>query len=241
MPVLVRVRHAGVQWRRAIRGWSCCWGDVGAASQTLGRLSEGGRYVKPIDLAGKAKAMSRWLIEHACGLQINADLRVRLSLGCLDAALEYQRAMILLVSRQMYGSSFALARLLLEAYVRGVWLHRCASESELAEIENGREFKKFFQLIEDIEKLDGFDAGVLSKLKELSWKAMNDYTHTGIRQISRRNSEEFIGSNYDEEEVLEVLRFSCALAWMSGIEICLVSNDLEKANEVLQKPVEQWL
>lgn len=197
--------------------------------------------MEPSDLSQKAKAMSRWLIEQVCNLNFKADLRVRCSLGSLDTALEHQRAMVLLASCEMHGSCFALLRLLLEAYVRGVWLNRCATENELKEIESGQEFKKIGLLIQDIEKVEGFDAGVLSKLKELSWKAMNDYTHTGIKQIARRNSEYFIGSNYSNDEIIEILRSSSALAWMSAIEICVAVNDVDIATRILQKPVDQWL
>ena len=57
----------------------------------------------------------------------------RLAEGCLDVALEHHRAIVLLISHALYGSAFALIRLLFEAYMmRGLWLHRCASEAALA-------------------------------------------------------------------------------------------------------------
>jgi hypothetical protein len=43
----------------------------------------------------------------------------------------------------MYGSAFALIRIMFEAYVRGVWLHRCASYADIKSFCNDK-FNKTF-------------------------------------------------------------------------------------------------
>jgi hypothetical protein len=90
----------------------------------------------------------------------------------------------------------------------------------------------------DIETLESFRLGTLSAVKESSWAAMCSYTHTGYHQVVRRNKETTIEPNYDDGDLLEVLRFADGIAIMAAIEIAhLASKDafavalLKKAKE----------
>lgn len=70
---------------------------------------------------------------------------------------------------------------------------------------NGSDIR-FETMIEEIEKHDGFGDKVFSQLKHNSWKAMNSFTHGGMQQVFRRLKGDSIEPNYDDEEVIEVLR-----------------------------------
>ena len=72
----------------------------------------------------KSEELIQWLDRQIDGLDISSDERTRLAAGCLDMALEHQKAIVLLVAKSLCGSAFSIARLIFEAYVRGVWLHR---------------------------------------------------------------------------------------------------------------------
>lgn len=74
--------------------------------------------------------------------------------------MEHQKAIVLLMARSFYGSAFALVRILFEAYVRGVWLHQCASEAQLYDFERDKLGLGFQTLLDQIEQLDGFRSGV---------------------------------------------------------------------------------
>lgn len=50
-------------------------------------------------------------------------------------------------------------------------------------------------------------------IKKNSWGPMNDYTHSGSRQISRRFKNNEVSPNYETEEIIEVL---------NGINIALI-------------------
>lgn len=140
-------------------------------------------------LIQKCEASIRWLDHHIDDLSVPNKLRTRLAGGCLDQALEHQKAIVLLVANQLHGSAFAIMRMLLEAYVRGIWLNRCATDSELERISNGGGLKSFGKLVEAIDKLEGFEATLFTQIKEQSWTIMNGFIHTGLEQISRRNTE----------------------------------------------------
>jgi hypothetical protein len=74
----------------------------------------------------KSESLIQWTEKQIDGLEVSSDERIRLSAGCLDVALEHQKAIVLLVANKLYGTAFSLARLTFEAYVRGVWLQNCA-------------------------------------------------------------------------------------------------------------------
>ena len=54
-----------------------------------------------------------------------------MSANCFDVSLEYQKAIVLLIENKLIGSAFSLVRLQFEAYIRGLWLIRCATEPEI--------------------------------------------------------------------------------------------------------------
>jgi hypothetical protein len=58
-----------------------------------------------------------WIDLHTSGLELPADERSLLAVGCYDFAIEHQAAIALLVSSELYGSSFALLRVLVESLV----------------------------------------------------------------------------------------------------------------------------
>ncbi|MDO8356214.1 MAG: hypothetical protein Q7U76_07480, partial [Nitrospirota bacterium] len=58
-----------------------------------------------------------WIDQHTSGVTLPADERSMLAIGCFDVALEHQAAIALLHSSSLYGSSFALLRVLTESLV----------------------------------------------------------------------------------------------------------------------------
>jgi hypothetical protein len=195
--------------------------------------------MKTEELIDKSEKLIHWLDSRIDGLEVSSEERIRIVAGCLDTALEHHKAILLLISRTFFGSAFALVRLLFEAYVRGLWLNRCASAAELELFKAEKLEKNFGVLIEEIEKIDGFKEGVLSATKLKSWKPMNSYTHSGFMQIARRNTASTIEPNYTEEEVLEALNFSAAIGLLSALEIANLAKNEGLMNSILEK-AEEW-
>ena len=88
---------------------------------------------------------------HTSGLTYPADERSLLVLGCLDVAIEHQAAVALLHSASLYGSEFALLRVLAESLVRGLWLKYCATDAELQKFQKGKVDQTFDELVKGIE------------------------------------------------------------------------------------------
>jgi hypothetical protein len=186
-------------------------------------------------LIRRSERLIQWFDREIDGLEINADTRSRLAAACLDAAMEHHKAIVVLIAKELHGSAFALVRVIFETYVRGVWLHRCANESQLERFQRGGGTGTFSEVVDAVEKLEGFERRVLSAAKARSWKAMSGFTHTGFEQIVRRNTESTIEPNYDEDEILEALEFSRAMGCLSAIAICDLAGNNALANEILTK------
>lgn len=182
-------------------------------------------------LIAKGFDLYNWMTPRLDGLEIKKGKRVLLSVGCLDQAIEHHLAICCLLKSKVNGSAFALVRLIFESFVRGVWLKNCASEAQLSQFQNDTLQLKFRELLEAVEKVDGFKSGLLSKLKESTWKAMNSYTHTGFHQASRRFGKELIEPTYTDEEVIEVLKISGSFSLLAFQQLTAEGGRLDLAEE----------
>lgn len=183
----------------------------------------------------KSEALIQWMDQRIDGLEISSDERTRISAACFDITLEHQKAIVLLVANQLIGTAFSLVRLLFEAYIRGLWLGKCASDQEIEKYKKNRLDKTFATLIQEIEQIEGFQEGVLSKAKTANWKAMNSYTHSGFFQSVRRNKDDTIEPNYDADEILEVLGFTNSIGMLTALQVSLMAGDEEFAKDLLER------
>lgn len=124
-----------------------------------------------------------------------------------------------------------------ESYVRGVWLHQCASAEDIEKIikKDKNQFPKFSELVDDVEKLESQKEKFISKIVGKSWNAMNGYTHTGIHQITKRLTGTSIEPNYDDDEIRGVVDFANALGCLAAMAICDLTNNKDVASAILDK------
>ena len=183
----------------------------------------------------ESEELIQWLDSNIDGLDIPSSDRMRLAAGCLDMALEHQKSIVLLIANSLFGSAAALVRSEFEAYVRGVWLLYCASDTEIEKFKKDKLEKNLGQLIEDIEKHEAFNVGTLSHVKETSWKAMNSFTHTGLYQIIRRNTANEIMPNYTDEELIDALNTANSFGILTAIAISDMAHNEELAKKVFDR------
>ncbi|WP_060037607.1 DUF6988 family protein [Burkholderia ubonensis] len=166
----------------------------------------------------------RWIDAQTAGLTLPADERSQLSIGCLDVALEHQAAIALLHSSELYGSMMALLRVLSESLVRGLWLHSCATDVELAKFKRGRLEKSFGTLVKEYEDTTGTSEGVLSGFKLSAWTQMNDFTHTGFLQVSRRHKPGRVEGNYPDHDLRMALGVAGALGLVAAGQLIALAE-----------------
>ena len=149
---------------------------------------------------------------------------------------EHHKAIHLLIQNNLYGSAFALVRAMYEPLYRAQWVNKCATEEQIKKIIKGKDaFPKMYKIVKDIDSAYG-TGDFWQMIKRNSWSPMNDYTHTGIRQISRRFKEDEVSPNYDSGELIEVLNnTNMALLLMA----LFFFNVFRKTKEI--KEVEQMI
>ena len=80
--------------------------------------------------------------------------------------------------------------------------------------------------IDSAFRTDGFFEGI----EKQAWQAMNSYTHSGIRQLSRRFDNGRITPNYSEEEITEVID-GATMSLLNARLFCLILNKPQEAEE----------
>lgn len=183
----------------------------------------------------QSEKMIQWEDNKIDGLEFKVNGRRELVASSLDVALEHQKAIIMLIANKYYGSAFSLIRILFETYVRSLWLNYCATEKDLDDFKKNKLRKKFYELISDVEKIEGYNGGTLSKAKKAGWAAMNSFTHSGYTQIERRFGKSSIEPNYDEKEIDEAINFTNATGLLCCLEISFLTNDEVFMQELLEK------
>lgn len=143
--------------------------------------------------------------------------RGRLLMSYVHVALEHHRSLLLLVEKRLYGSAFALLRVLYEAVLRGLWFGHCANDSEINSFLSEKNFKflpakKMAEAVDTALKLGTYFQNIHTSP---FFNAMSGYTHTGTHQISRRLKPDIVTWNYEEGEILEVLHNSNCIVLMN--------------------------
>lgn len=190
-------------------------------------------------LIEKSEKLIQWIDDSIDGIEISSDDRSRIVAGCFDIALENQKSIISLIKQKLYGSAFSLVRVQFEAYVRGLWLQHCANDIDIENFKKDKLPKSFTSMIEEIEKVAGYKDGVISKAKNAGWAPMNSFTHTGFRQVVRRNTVSFIEPDYGVAEIEEVIKFANACGLLSFAEISFLAKNPSLSQKILEKIKEQ--
>lgn len=162
--------------------------------------------------------------------------RNRISAALLHLALGHHEAIQVLVSYEpspLNGSAAALLRPQFEAYVRGAWYHRCASEQDLEQFIKGNKPPKINKLISDLETISCFEENKFREVKDFVWNPMCDLTHGGISQVASRNSSSEITENYTDKQVREILHGASSVTLTTSVELAIVLNNNAIAKELL--------
>ncbi len=167
-----------------------------------------------------ARDFGIWLHERTNGLTLPAtNDRLRVSQALFYLALEHYDSIVILLNDRLIGSAFALARPLLETYVRGKWILCSATDTDIQKFLKGKLERSFQYLVDEIGKVTENEGDWLQKTKHSNWKALNDLTHGGILQVIRRLTEEYIESNYPLEEQERLVVFAIEVDIRTATEL----------------------
>lgn len=183
----------------------------------------------------KAGEYVEWLRVQIHEKVLPASSRVRVSAARFALAQEHHHAIVLLAEERLYGSAFSLLRIAFEAYVRGQWLSRCATDQQVDQFSKDKDQLKIGVLLEQVEKLPAFAERTLSAVKKAHWRSMCAYTHSGGLHIQRWQTPSAVEPNYSPKEVDEVLLFAEIIGSLSAIAIAAIASDDHTANHILEQ------
>lgn len=145
---------------------------------------------------------------------------------------EHHDAIWLLIQKDLNGSAFALVRSFYEALYRTHWIIGCASAKQIDEVLKDKDiFPKMYEMVENIDAAFGI-GNFFQNIKKNSWGAMNDYTHSGIRQIGRRFKYNAVEPNYETGEIVEVLNGINVALMLMAIVFLKTFGKIEAARDV---------
>jgi hypothetical protein len=194
------------------------------------------RAEKSMDLQSAIEKSELWMVLSSSlvdGLEIDSTVRNRVAASLFHLCTEHQQSAHTLTNHGLLGSAFALMRPQFEAYVRGVWYHRCASDSKLNSFVKGAEPPKISALINEIGILSDFDSQSLLETKRAVWGVLNDFTHGGSVQVRARITANEIDRNYKSEHIIGMLRWSSVLSFMGYVGMAAIAENDVLANNLL--------
>lgn len=180
-----------------------------------------------------------WLGRTIYECELPGSFRVRIAASCLAIAQDHHHAIVVLLDRHLYASSFSLVRCAFEAYIRGEWIALCATDDEVEAFAKGGEPPPMGKLLEQLEQTPAFSAKILSQIKTNQWKAMCAYTHTGGLHVQRWGKDDSIEPNYSDGEVQEVLSFAEIIGSLAVVGVAYLANNEQIAEAVLAKFTER--
>jgi len=189
----------------------------------------------PTQAIARGFSLINWLAEHLNGLPVLASPRNQLSAVCLSVAQDHHTAVIVLLERELYASAFTLVRPLYEAYVKGVWLANCATESQVQRFARIGDAPPISGQIAALEKIEAFREGNLTRIHVESWAAMCSFTHTGILQVERWLTGKAIEQTFQPEDLIQAANFTGAIALMSGIGMATLAARSSLAELILER------
>jgi hypothetical protein len=177
--------------------------------------------------------LRRRIFELLCRHEYSSETKTVLLTAYMDIALEHHKSISLLVKSQLYGSAFALVRSLFDALFRALWINACATQDQIEQVANRDDYKfpKLDDLVACIDKNYSTD-NFFTSIKDASWSAMCSYTHSGLLQITRRFTGDYVKSNYGATELAEVLNATNAAIILLSRMFFMSAGHKEEASEV---------
>ena len=178
-----------------------------------------------------------------------SDVSVKASATLYCVALDHANGIKDCLVANSKASAFALLRVLFETYVRGMWLEKCANDTQLSKFINedklvSNENKKitFRDMVLEVETAHGLPE-YLSEIAKGSWSGLNSLTHSGSIQLHNNFNGKAVKSQYGDNHIAEAIEFATFIAALAYEQLCSLATgcDAEFEQEELIDFVKSWL
>lgn len=156
----------------------------------------------------RSESLSDWfgdvLSEEA---DINADLRRMAALAFAALCLEHRAAFLLLVGNGANAGAMTLVRAILEAHIRTLWAHEIATDEDIERFFAGQYDPKVESTLQALKRKGLPEHRFLFETFRKHHAILSDYTHGGLRLVSRWIRQGEIYPKYSDEQMIEALQF----------------------------------
>lgn len=90
-------------------------------------------------------------------------------------------------------------------------------------------------LVKEYETKIGTPGGVLSGFKLSAWTQMNDFTHTGFIQVSRRHKPGRVEANYPDQDLTNALGAAGALGLIAAGQLIAIAGRHDLLPKFMEK------
>jgi hypothetical protein len=181
-----------------------------------------------------------WSLTELCSAP--PSTRTKLVSSMLFVSLNHCDAIQLLAHKRNFASANALLRPLFETTFRAMWLHRCATDTQVEKCIINDKWKSPWVLIQEVESRLSMTP-LLSRMWEDMRPFMHSFTHGGIqnaaRQVSPNNT---ITPNLRDEEVRQLMQKVGVFSWVILKEIIDLtdSENLVRDFEQIGMSLNEW-
>lgn len=191
------------------------------------------KYLTPTELA---HTLSRSIALHEAVLELTEsfepypELHFELAFQSALLSMEHATAAMLLLQSEMEAPGMALLRPQFESLVRAFWLMYAASEAQVEILsmpltqEAARKGNDLPMLSEMLKRLEGTSeapahiVAQLQEYKDVTWKALNSFTHGGIHPLSK------YVTGYPPKLVFDTLCNSNGIFMMAAQLLCILTG-----------------
>ncbi|TXI30379.1 MAG: hypothetical protein E6Q60_01745 [Nitrosomonas oligotropha] len=185
-------------------------------------------------ILGIAKELSTWIHGHTN----EGDYANNPGLALLQQSQDICDAIIILIDEKLPGPAYALARPMLDSYVRGLWLLNHASDEEIEMFLAENKLPGFNELLDAIGNNEETGGTWVHKTSQFNRNAFHDLTHGGIEHVLRRITDYSIQPNYPEEELIRLMQIQIGIQLAIGTHLLALGNNqagIEKLEEMAQQ------
>lgn len=175
-------------------------------------------------------------------IEFSFDKKNSLYIPLLNTSIDHGLSILLLEKQNLTVSCLALARPMVESYLRAMWVKYCLSEDKIIEGCNTMHFpNKLEFLLDEVEKelpenhlFSSFKSSVTPLLVN-----MHDFTHTGVQSIARQYDDN--GNLTNESclaEVSELIKLVILIASQSYQELTPFMNSSHSHEDIYKSAME---
>lgn len=151
--------------------------------------------------------------------------RARVAAALHQLSIEHFTGIQVLIGTGVYSAAFALYRPQFEAYIRGAWYHRCATDEQVKGIIAGEEPPSPKVQMVALENAGAFEPGSLVRFKDMTWRNLCDFTHGGTIQVKVRVSTlGEIAQDFKMEHIAALLNASATTALLASVGLAAVAE-----------------